>query len=92
MRKYVIPCGLEKYMAVIVNRGLVFIDSMQFMNESLDKLVNNLNDNDFKYLSKKFPNKLEIVKQKGIYPYEYMNSFNMNSFFKLMINSVYGKF
>ena len=42
----VIPCGLEKYMAFIVSRNLVFIDSMQFMNASLNSLVNNLVDKD----------------------------------------------
>ena len=35
----VIPNGLEKYMAFFLGRDLVFIDSMQFMNSSLDKLV-----------------------------------------------------
>ena len=72
----VIPCGLEKYMAIIVNRNLVFIDSMQFMNDSLDSLVGNLVDKDFKYLSKEFSGEyLELVKEKGVYPYEYMDDF-----------------
>ena len=31
-----IPNGLEKYMAFTINEKLVFIDSMQFMNSSLD--------------------------------------------------------
>ena len=54
----------------------MFIDSMQFMNSSLDKLVKNLSDEDFKYLVKEFGSEnLEILKQKGAYPYEYMNSF-----------------
>ena len=35
----VIPNGLDKYMAFTINRNLVFIDSMQFMNSSLDSLV-----------------------------------------------------
>ena len=35
----VIPNGLEKYMAFKTNRNLVFVDSMQFMNSSLDSLV-----------------------------------------------------
>ena len=49
---------------------------MQFMNSSLDKLVKNLSDEDFKYLVKEFGSEnLEILKQKGAYPYEYMNSF-----------------
>ena len=68
--------GLEKYMAVTVNKNLVFIDSMQFINTTPDKLVENLNDKDFKYLSEEFSGeKLKLVKQKGVYPYEYMNSF-----------------
>ena len=49
---------------------------MQFMNSSLDKRVKNLSDKDFKYLVKEFgPDSLEILKQKGDYLYEYMNSF-----------------
>ena len=44
-----IPNGLEKYKAFTVNRNLIFISSMQFMNSSLDALVTNLPDNDFKY-------------------------------------------
>ena len=52
-----------------------FIDSMQFMNSSLDSFVKNLSDYDFKYLSKEFTGDfLELVKQKGVYPYEYMDS------------------
>ena len=47
-----IPNGLEKYMAFFSNKNLVFIDSMQFMNSSPDKLAKNLVDEDFKYLVK----------------------------------------
>ena len=50
----VIPNGLEKYMAFIINTNLVFIDSKQLMNSSLEKPVENLSDNDFKYLSEEF--------------------------------------
>ena len=38
----VIPNGLEKYMAFTINKNLIFIDSMQFMNSSLDTLVKDL--------------------------------------------------
>ena len=41
-------------MAFTINKNLVFIDSMQFMNSSLDSLVKNLSDNDFKYLAEEF--------------------------------------
>ena len=38
----VISNGLEKCMAFTINKSLVFINSMQFMNSSLDVLVKNL--------------------------------------------------
>ena len=46
------------------------------MNSSLDKLVKNLSDEDLKYLVKEFSSKnVGLLKQKGAYPYECMNSF-----------------
>ena len=53
---------------------------MQFMNSSLDKLIKNLSDEDFKYLVEEFDSEnlellkfgsenLEHLKQKGDYPY-----------------------
>ena len=72
----VIPNALEKYMAFFLNKNLVFIDSMQFMSSNLDKLVKNLSDENFKYLVEEFGfDNLKLLKQKGDYPYEYMNSF-----------------
>ena len=84
----VIPNGLEKYTSFTLNDDIVFIDSMLFMKSSLDKLVRNLGNEDFKYLSEEFSGeKLELLKKKGIYPYEYFNKFketnlpNTNKFF-----------
>ena len=58
-----------------LGQNFVFIDSMQFMNSSLEKLVKNLSDEDSKYLVEEFGSEnLELLKQKGDYPYEYMNS------------------
>ena len=63
-------------MAFFLGKNLVLTDSIQLMNFSLDKLVKNLSDEDFKYLVKEFGSEnLKILKQKGVYPYEYMNSF-----------------
>ena len=74
----VIPNGLENYMAFFLNKILVLIDSMQFMNFSLDKLVKDLSDEDFKCLVEEFGSKnLRLLKQKGDYPYEYMKSFDL---------------
>ena len=36
-----IPNRLDKHMAFFLNKNLVFIDSMQFMNSSFKKLVKN---------------------------------------------------
>ena len=41
-------------MTSFLNKNLVFIDRMQFMNFSLEKLVKNLPDNDFKSLTAEF--------------------------------------
>ena len=54
----------------------MFIDSMKFMNSSLDQLAKSLSDEDFKDLVEEFGSKsLELLKQKDAHPYEYMNSF-----------------
>ena len=46
------------------------------MNSSLDKQVKNLSDDHFKYLTEECGSKnLELLKQKGAYPHEYMDSF-----------------
>ena len=55
---------------------MVFVDNFQFLSSSLDSLVENLGKYDFKYLSLEFDNNvLDLVKQKRIYPYEYMSDF-----------------
>ena len=71
-------------MVFTINRNLVFIDRMQFMKSSSDSLVTNLSDNDFIYLSEEFSSEfLKLVKQKGVYAYEYMDSFKKFSEYKL---------
>ena len=58
------------------NNKLAFIDSLQFVSSSLDSLVKNLGKDDFKYLSQEFHDDiLDLVKQKGFYPYEHMSGF-----------------
>ena len=50
--------------------------SFQFLSSSLDSLIKNLSKGDFKYLSKEFDNNaLNLVKQKGFYPYENISAF-----------------
>ena len=58
-----------------IKHKIRFIDSYKFMNESLESLVNNLPDDGFNNLERYYKGeKLSLVKQKGFYPYEYMNS------------------
>ena len=46
------------------------------MNSIFKKLVKNLSDKDFKYLTEESGSKnLKFLKQKDAYTYEYMNSF-----------------
>ena len=72
----VIPNGLEKYISFSINSKLSFIGSFQFLSSSLDSLVKNLGKDVFKYLNQKFDNNvLDLVKQKGFYPHEYMSDF-----------------
>ena len=72
----VIPKSIDKYMSIIVNRHITFIDSHQFYNSPLDTLASNLEDNDFKHLTSEFGiDKLEILKRKDAYPYEWVDSY-----------------
>ncbi|XP_057294527.1 uncharacterized protein LOC130623038 [Hydractinia symbiolongicarpus] len=52
-----------------------FIDSCRFMPTSLEKLYNNLDDAQCKHLRWYFPeDTFQLMGRKGIYPYEYMDS------------------
>ena len=72
----VILNGLEKYMSFTINNKFSFIDSFLFLSSSLYSLVKNLNKDDCKNLSQEFDKHvLALVKQKGLYPYEYMSNY-----------------
>ena len=63
-------------MAFILGKHLKFIDSFQFMSSSLESLVKNISPCDMKYTLQEFQNeKLELMKRKGVYPYDYMDHF-----------------
>ena len=71
-----IPNNMEKYMAFMLGNHLTFIDSFQLISSSLEKLVSNLPKEALKYTSKKFNGeKLDLMSQKGVYPYDFMDSF-----------------
>ena len=80
----VIPKTIEKYMSIIVNRNITFIDSNEFYKGTLNTLASNLDDKDFKYLMSEFPiDKLEILKRKDAYPYEYVDSYQKFNYTQL---------
>ena len=71
-----IPNNMEKYMAFMLGNHLTFIDSFQFMSSSLEKLVSNIPRESLKYTSQVFEDdKLKLMAKKGVYPYDYMDSF-----------------
>ena len=54
---------------------IVFKDSLKFMSSSIGALVNNLPKNGFKNISKYYtPEQVELIKQKGFYPYEFIDT------------------
>ena len=72
-----IPNNMEKYMAFMLGNHLTFLDSFQFMSSSLEKLVGNLPKESLKYTSKMFKGiKFDLMVRKGVYPYDYMDSFD----------------
>ena len=72
-----IPNNMEKYMAFMLGNHLTFLDSFQFMSSSLEKLVSNLPRESLKYTSRRFKgDKFDLMIRKGIYPYDYMDSFD----------------
>ena len=74
----VIAQNAEKYMTFYIGNHLSFIDSFAFMSSSLEKLASNLVDENFIYTKKYFtdPVQFGLVKRKGVYPYDYMDSFS----------------
>ena len=73
-------------MAFILNKNLVFIDSMQFMNSSFEKqkLAKNVLDDDFKYLIQEFGSK-----NLYIYIYIYKTNLLLHEQVCLMFNERY---
>ena len=57
-------------------RHITFIDSLQFYKVSQVTLASNLNNEDFKHLTSEFGiDKLEMLKRKDPYSYEWVDSY-----------------
>ena len=71
------PNNMEKYMAFVLVKASSVLDSFQFMSSSIDKLASNLSDEAYRYTSKVLKNEqFKLMKQKGVYPYDCMSSFD----------------
>ena len=76
-----IASNFEKYIGFNIGKHLTFIDSFSFMSQSLDRLSSNLSDDAFFHTREAFPNddvggvEFRLIKKKGVYPYDYMDSF-----------------
>ena len=71
-------------MALMLGDHLTFIDSFQFMSSSLDRLFSNLPKEAFKYTSEEFVGKkFDLMSQKGVYPYDFMDCFEKFNLTKL---------
>ena len=60
---------------LVVDSPLKFTDSFQFITGSLAELVDNLPTDNFKYTKVCFGDKTDLMRRKGAYPYDYMDSF-----------------
>ena len=68
--------NMEKYMAFMLRKHLVFLDIFQFMASSLERLADNLPADKFNYTSQAFKEeKLALMKKKAVYSYDYVDSF-----------------
>ena len=77
MRLSCIPINSEKYISFTLGH-LQFLDSLNFMNESLGKLVDNLaaeGDQHFHHIKRHFTDSEErkLLLRKGVYPCEWMD-------------------
>ena len=73
--KSLIPQNMEKFSPTVGQ--LKFIDSFQFTPKCLDALAKTLADDEFGNLRESCTsNHFGLIRRKGVYPYDYMDSFS----------------
>lgn len=83
----IIPRTKEKYLSITKylttensshSIQIKFLDSFQFLSSSLNNLCKTLHEKDFVHLSQEFKEKeqFELVREKGVYPYDYIDSWS----------------
>jgi len=75
----IIAQSQEKFLSIIINQKLRFVDSLLFFHSSLDKVSNSMSiEQDFILTREHFSYlnaNVNLILEKGIYPYSYMDSF-----------------
>ena len=59
----------------VIKHEKKFVDSMKFMGSSLDALVRNLEKDQLVQMKRIFGDKADLLSRKGVYPYDWMDSF-----------------
>ena len=73
--KFITTQDKERRDDVYINHEMRFLDSCMFMASSLDKLSSNLDKEQFTNLNSMYKGEqLELLKRKGVYPYEYVDN------------------
>ena len=85
-----IPNNTEKYISFSLGH-LRFIDSAKFLLASLDKLVAANPPGAFQIIAQHQPNRerRELLMRKGVYPYEFMNTWDRFTEPKLLSKEVF---
>ena len=70
--------SITKFIQVTADKSiqLRFVDSLKFLDASLNSLANTMDKNDYKHLRTYFPDdaQFNLLTRKGVYPYDYMTS------------------
>ena len=73
----VIPENINKFKVLITER-FIFLDSFAFLSTSLENLVKSVKAEDkLERMKKEFPEHYEILSEKGVYFYDYVDSFSV---------------
>ena len=76
-----IPLNTQKFKCLEINSRILFLDSLAFLPDSLEKLTETLvaSNHSFSLLRERWPDERErnLLLRKGVYPYDYMTDLSV---------------